>query len=63
MDAQTKMERIAKHVEDFSAYSERAQGMQLMLAMCLKAGFPMPFPNAAEDTNSPEPENPKRRGA
>lgn len=62
MDAQTKMERIAKHVEDFSAYSERAQGMQLMLAMCLKAGFPMPFPDT-EDTNGPEPEKPKKRGA
>ena len=63
MDEQVKMERIIKHVEEFDTYSERAQGMLLMLAMCLKAGFPMPFPEAEEKeteaTNNPN----KKKGA
>lgn len=63
MDEQAKMERIIKHVKEFDAYSERAQGMQLMLAMCLKAGFPMPFPEA-EETETKSPNNPnKKKGA
>lgn len=42
MKTEDKEKRIAKYAEEFEAYSERAQGMQMMLAMCIKAGLPMP---------------------
>lgn len=58
MSEQAQAERIAKYIKEFEAYSERAQGMQLMLAMCLKAGMPMPFADVEEiKTSTYKPDN------
>lgn len=47
-----RLQKIEKYAAEFEAYSERAQGMQLMLAMCLKAGLPMPSQTILDEMTS-----------
>lgn len=50
MNTEIQKEKIAKYAADFESYSQWAQGMQMMLAMCLKAGLPLPSPEILIET-------------
>lgn len=42
MEATELKERITNYANEFDSYCKQAQGMQMMLVMCIKAGMPMP---------------------